>query len=132
MKNQRNFDFDFLHALSRWIAGRQYSAPWDQRPKAWYRRWRAYLLFLPVSYLLLPLVIFDFTGKAVPDGEDNYAGKSVAIGPRPRSWVPGAAHGYDIPGGADYDPRGWPFRLWKPLCILYCKVHGYALPVEWR
>ena len=83
-------------------------------------------------YLVLPLAVFDFSSIAVPYDEDNHAGSRVAIGPRPRWWVPFAAHQIDLPGGADYSPDGWTFRLWKPICILFCRAKGYELPAEWR
>ena len=95
-------------------------------------RWLKALGILAAAYAILPLVVFDFGSPAVPYDEDNYDGRSVAIGPRPWWWVPFAAHGFDIPGGADYSPNGWAFRLWKPICLLYCQYHGYALPCEWR
>ncbi len=83
-------------------------------------------------YLLLPLLIFDFSSIAVPYDQENHDGKMVVIGPRPRWWVPGAARDLDIPGGFDYDTSGWPFVIWKPLCVFYDRAHGYALPAEWR
>jgi hypothetical protein len=83
-------------------------------------------------YLVLPLVVFDFTSTAVPYDEDNFGNREVAIGPMPRSWVPKAAHDFDIPGGYGYDPSGWPFVVWKPLCVAFVKAKGYALPAEWR
>ena len=83
-------------------------------------------------YLLLPLAIFDSTSVAVPYDEENFETQEVAIGPRPWWWVPWAAHGCDLPGGFDYDPSGWPFVLWKPLCVAFVKTKGYALPCERR
>ena len=98
------------------------------RPAKWLK-----LLGLALgAYLLLPLAIFDFSSIAVPYDEENHAGRSVAIGPRPRWWVPFAARSIDIPGGADYSPEGWTFRLWKPICVAFCTAKGYALPAEWR
>jgi hypothetical protein len=83
-------------------------------------------------YLLLPLVIFDFSSVAVPYDEENHSGRSVAIGPRPRDWVPLVARDVDIPGGADYSPDSWMFQIWKPVCVEFCKAKGYALPARWR
>jgi hypothetical protein len=83
-------------------------------------------------YILLPLVIFDFSAVATPYDEENFGSQQVAIGPKPWWWVPRAARHLDIPGGFDYDPSGWPFVVWKPLCVAYDKAHGYALPAEWR
>ena len=90
------------------------------------------LIALILAYIVLPLLIFDFSEPAVPYDEENYSGRSVAIGPRPRGWVPFAARSIDIPGGADYSPKGWTFRIWKPVCLIYCRANGYALPAEWR
>lgn len=64
-----------------------------------------------VWYLILPAVVFDFSAVAVPSDEESLGGKPVAIGPRPRWWVPRAASGLDIPGGFDYEPGGWPFMV---------------------
>ena len=83
-------------------------------------------------YVLLPLVIFDFSSRATPYDEEYFGNQKVVIGPRPRWWVPGAAHGLDIPGGYDYDTGGWTFVVWKPLCVAYDRANGYALPAEWR
>ncbi len=87
---------------------------------------------LVAVYGLLPLAIFDFTSVAVPYDEENYGSQEVAIGPRPYWWVPYAAHDFDLPGGYDYSPEGWPFVVWKPLCVAFVKAKGYALPAEWR
>jgi hypothetical protein len=83
-------------------------------------------------YVLLPLAVFDFSSVAVPYDEENFGSQQVAIGPRPRWWVPGAARHLDIPGGFDYEPSGWAFVVWKPLCVAFDRAHGYALPAEWR
>jgi len=80
----------------------------------------------------LPLAVFDFSSIAVPYDEENHAGKKVAIGPRPRWWVPFAARHIDLPGGADYSPDGWTFQIWKPICVMFCRAKGYELPAEWR
>jgi hypothetical protein len=55
-------------------------------------------------YLLLPLVVFDFSSVATPWDEENFGSQQVAM----------------------------TFVVWKPLCIAYDKAHGYALPAEWR
>jgi hypothetical protein len=83
-------------------------------------------------YVLLPVLIFDFSSVAVPYDEENFGSQQVAIGPRPRWWVPGTARHLDIPGGFDYEPSGWTFVVWKPLCIAFDSAHGYALPAGWR
>lgn len=84
------------------------------------------------TYILLPLIIFNFSSVATPYDEENFGNQQVVIGPKPWWWVPGAARHCDLPGGFDYDPSGWAFVVWKPLCIAYDKAHGYALPAEWR
>jgi hypothetical protein len=83
-------------------------------------------------YLLLPLVVFDFTSVAVPFDEDNFGTQQVAIGPKPQWWIPNAAYDFDVPGGFGYDPGGWPFVVWKPFCVAFVRIRGYALPAEWR
>jgi len=83
-------------------------------------------------YLLLAAIVFDFTSMAHPYDEENFGGQTVAIGPKPRSWIPGATRSIDIPGGADYDESAWPFVVWKPLCVVYVKARGHALPSGWR
>lgn len=83
-------------------------------------------------YMTLPVVIFDFSSAAVPFDEENHNGRPVAIGPRPRFWVPGAAHDFDVPGGFGYHTSAWPFRVWKPLYLIYLRFYGYERPSEWR
>jgi hypothetical protein len=83
-------------------------------------------------YLLLPLIVFDFTSVAVPFDEENFGSQQVAIGPKPYWWVPKAAHDFDVPGGFGYHSSGWPFVVWKPLCVAFVKAKGYALPGPWR
>ena len=87
---------------------------------------------LPALYALLPLVVFDFSSAAVPYDQENHHGRKVAIGPRPWWWVAFAAHDFDIPGGFGYAPDGWPFVVWKPVCLVYLWAHGYERPAEWR
>src|SRR5258706_13175132 len=73
-------------------------------------------------YLVLPLVVFDFTSIAAPFDEDNFGNQPVAIGPKPRWWIPKVAHDFDVPGGFGYAPSGWPFVLWKPLCVGFLRA----------
>jgi len=84
------------------------------------------------AYFLLPFVIFDFSSIATPYDEETFGKQQVVIGPRPRWWVPCAARHLDLPGGFDYQPSGWPFVVWKPLCIAFDKANGYAPPSQWR
>ena len=83
-------------------------------------------------YLLLPLVIFDFSSYAAPYDEEYFNDQKVAIGPKPWWWVPFAARHLDIPGGFDYEESSWPFLVWRPLCVAFDRSHGYALPARWR
>lgn len=85
-----------------------------------------------VVYILAPILVFDFSSPAVPFDEEYHDEKKVAIGPRPRTWIPGATHDFDVPGGFSYAPEGWPFVVWKPLCLAYLQTHGYEKPAEWR
>jgi len=96
------------------------------------RRAGAGLAVLVCAYIVLPLVIFDFTSVAVPFDEENFGSQAVSIGPRPWWWVPGAAHDFDVPGGFGYDTSGWPFVLWRPLCEVFVLARGDALPSQWR
>jgi hypothetical protein len=90
------------------------------------------VLMLGCLYLLLPLAVFDFTSTARPYDEDNFGGREVAIGPKPCWWIPKAAWKLDVPGGFSYDASGWPFVVWKPFCMAFLKVKGYAPPAQWR
>lgn len=94
-------------------------------------RWIVFVAVLGI-YALLPLVVFDFSSVAVPFDEETHRGRPVAIGPRPRAWVPGARNDYHVPGGFGYDAGSWPFRAWKPICLIYLKLRGYERPAEWR
>jgi len=83
-------------------------------------------------YLLLPLAVFNFTSVARPYDEEYLGTREVAIGPKPYWWVPKAAWKLDVPGGFSYDASGWPFVVWKPLCLAFLKAKGYAPPAAWR
>ncbi len=90
------------------------------------------LALLAAAYLMTAGIVFDFTSSAVPFDEESYRGRTVAIGPKPRAWVPRSASGVDVVGGFRYEPTNWPFVLWKPICIGYLRVMGLELPVAWR
>ena len=96
------------------------------------RRFGIGVAVLAALWLVLPVVVFDFSSVAVPFDEENFGTQQVAIGPRPRWWIPKAAYDFDVPGGFGYDPSGWPFVVWKPVCVAFVKTKGYALPAEWR
>jgi hypothetical protein len=83
-------------------------------------------------YVVIPLAVFDFTSAARPYDEDYDGVREVAIGPKPYGWVPRAAWKLDIPGGFSYDASGWPFVVWKPLCLVFLTAKGYAPPAAWR
>jgi len=87
---------------------------------------------LALTYLLMPLLMFDFTETARPFDEEYCGAREVAIGPRPYMWVPGGFRHLDIPGGPDYDVSCWPFRVWKPVCLAYLKIKGFEKPGQWR
>ena len=104
---------------------------WFAEMKARRRFWVPVAAML-AGYLLLPMVVFDFSSAAVPFDEENHNGREVAIGPRPWSWAPWAAHDFHWPGGSGYAPNGWPFVVWKPLCLGYLRFRGYEPPAAWR
>ncbi len=83
-------------------------------------------------YIFGFVLVFDLSSVATPTDEDNHNGRTVAIGPRPRSWVPWAYSDFDIPGDFGYSADKWPFQVWKPLCLVYLKIRGYERPAEWR
>lgn len=93
---------------------------------------KSILIRLLVIYIAGSLVVFDFFSTAAPFDEDTHNGKSVAIGPKPRSWVPRVSSDFDIPGGVGYSPENWPFVVWKPVCLIYLKIKGYEKPAQWR
>ena len=121
-----------IYLFARTLAGRGHDPhgrlPVASRRRKWLRRFG----LLAAAYLLLPLAIFDFTEYAWPFDEEHFEGRLVAIGPRPRFLVPGAVRSWDIPGGPDYSQDAWPFRVWKPVCVVYCRARGYELPDSWR
>jgi hypothetical protein len=132
MDPNRSSESYLFRELARWLAGRGHD--WHGSPPKLSRRQRAlrFALITMGCYLMAPLVIFDFTETAYPYAEENFAGRTVAIGPKPYFLVPGAMRDFDIPGGADYTETAWPFVVWKPLCVFYCRVKGYELPCTWR
>ena len=93
---------------------------------------KIFLVCAPSAYLLGAFLIFDFSRYAGSQNESTYNGRSVAIGPEPRWWVPRVSDNLDVPGGYSYSPHNWPFIVWKPICISYLKIRGYEKPIEWR
>jgi hypothetical protein len=81
------------------------------------------LSLYPISFL----VVFDLQDTAYCWDEENFGSQQVAVGPRPR-WV------FDKPRceGILYSPKQWSFTVYRPLCILWLKLNGYAVPYEWR
>ena len=125
-------DRDSLLYLARTLAGRGHDLHGRNSVGSRRRGWMRRFGLLAAAYLLLPLAIFDFTEQAWAFDEDHFNGRQVAIGPRPRFFVPGAVRSWDIPGGPDYSQDAWPFRVWKPVCVVHCRAKGYELPGSWR
>jgi len=82
-------------------------------------------LVLMCTYVLAALIIFDFGQTAYPFDEEQRAGKQVAIGPRPRSWVITPTY-----HNMFYTGREWPFRLFLPVCYMYRAYKGYESPTQ--
>ena len=121
-----------MYRFARRLAGRGHD--WLGRPGlvSWRQRCFRGLRLAGVVYLVMALAIFDFTGHASPYDEETFEGRTVAIGPRPRLGMPGATRGWDVSGGFDYSEDAWPFVVWKPVCVGYCRARGFELPASWR
>lgn len=85
------------------------------------------LLLVVGIYIISFVIIFDLSTPAFDWDEENYKDRSVALGPRPR-WVFLRPYQWDVA----YDPGQWPFVVYRPLCQMWLRSHGYAPPVEWR
>jgi hypothetical protein len=80
-----------------------------------------------LMYLVFPFILFDFTQPAYCYAEDQFEGRRVAFGPRPRWFlVPPTYH------GLLYDGTEWPFSLYRRLCLKWLSEHDYRLPSVWR
>jgi len=119
MDPNRSSESFLFRELARWLARRGHD--WHGSPPklSTRQRVRRFVLGSLGCYLLAPLVIFDFTETAYA-----YDQEGVAIGPKPYFLVPGAIRDFDYPGGPDYTDTAWPFVVWKPLCVVYCRVKG--------
>src|SRR5262245_61158798 len=91
------------------------------------RRFLLSLLVVFGLYCLAPILLFDFSEAATPYDEETYGGRSVSFGPRPR-WI------FCSPTYANFFFKGdeWALRAYKPLCIVWVRKKGYALPANWR
>jgi hypothetical protein len=91
------------------------------------RRMPLILLGLALLYFVSFLIIFNVTEAAYSWDEDNYGNRQVAIGPRPREIFDRPTH-WDTA----FETGQWTFRIYRPLCEIWLKVFGFALPCEWR
>jgi hypothetical protein len=80
------------------------------------------------AYLCSSLLVFDFTTDAYPFDVEFVGGKHASLGPAPRIWVPFGCWKYDIPGGPSWTGSEWPFLVYRPICVLFVRAHGYELP----
>jgi hypothetical protein len=78
-------------------------------------------------YVTAAAIVFDFSRAAFPNDEENYNGREVAIGPRPR-------HLFCPPTweGVRWEGREWPFVVFAPICSWWRERHGYAPSHAWR
>lgn len=94
------------------------------------RRWQCALVLLVVCgvlYVLSAAAVFDFNATAYPYSEEYYAGREVAIGPRPRALFCRPSH-----DGMFYEGREWPFVVYQPVCRVWRWIHNLAPSAEWR
>ena len=89
--------------------------------------WLGTPLALLVAYFGAAAIVFDFSKTAFPSDEDNFEGREVAIGPRPR-------HLFCPPTweGVRWEGREWPFVVFAPICGWWRERHGYAPSHAWR
>ena len=90
--------------------------------------WLSVIFAVPLVYILVALVVFDFTQTAFPYDEDNTPdGRPVALGPRPRWFACSRAH-----DSFNFEGREWPFVVFAPICSWWRSSHGYAPSAKWR
>jgi hypothetical protein len=80
------------------------------------------LFSLPFIYLLFPLVLFDLGRTAYCEDEDNFDGKTVVVGPRPRSLF----HPF-APRQSSWQGTEWFFQMYPWVCRTYAEREAKVL-----
>jgi hypothetical protein len=80
-----------------------------------------------VTYLLGGFIFFDLSKPAHAESEDNFRGREVAFGPRPRSWV--CSPSWE---GVAFSGSEWPLVVYRPVCWIWRKINGFETPAPWR
>jgi hypothetical protein len=78
-------------------------------------------------YTLSAFIVFDMSKPARVFDEENYKGKEIALGPRPRRWACRPTH-----EGVTFDGNEWPFLVFRPVCAVWQLIKGYESPAEMR
>ncbi len=81
-----------------------------------------FVLILLAVPVLAFFVVFDTTTPAYKFDEEYNGTRQVALGPRPRYAF--CKPSYDI----HYNGSEWPFRVFKPFCVLWRQIMDYAPP----
>jgi len=96
------------------------------------RYWQV-LVGLLLLYTISAFAVFDFTSSATPNDEEYFGSpaKPVAFGPEPRSCFCQGAD-LDVPGGWSFDGSEPVWALYRPVCFVWRKMTGHAIPSQWR
>ena len=88
---------------------------------AW--RFAQILLAAPLLYLAAAIVVFDFS-TFVPRFDVEYGpdGREAYLGPCPR-FARGEQPSFLWT--TDYTGREWPFRVFRPVCSAWVRLHGH-------
>jgi hypothetical protein len=92
-----------------------------------FRFFLAAIILSSILYAGGALLVFDFSQKALPFGEEHYKGRDVAFGPRPRPYFCTPRYGNYSFGGDE-----WALTVYRPVCLWWVKQKGYEVPQEWR
>jgi hypothetical protein len=83
---------------------------------------------LVCAYLILAIIVFDFTKPAFSNDEDNFRGRAVAFGPCPRE----AFRSQRVITRGAYSGDEWYWFVFRPICFVWRFIEGYETPAEFR
>lgn len=79
-----------------------------------------FILLCFVCYLGSSIIVFDLFSPGLAHDVEHVSGIPAALGPKPRAWATAPAY-YDT----FYVGSEWPFQLYRPICVVWCKLQGY-------
>jgi hypothetical protein len=90
--------------------------------------WGRGIVVLIACYLGSAAILFDFSEMAWPHDEEDYQGRRVSFGPRPRPCFCVGSYA----GGFHFDGSEWALVVYRPVCQTWVICKGFAVPHRWR